>query len=71
MNFLAQIGAKILQLIAVPVLNWFVGMIEGAIQRAADKKRISEANKAIKEKLLTAKTPEEKDAAIRDLINRL
>jgi hypothetical protein len=71
LNFLAQFGAKVLELIAVPIVNWIVKSIESAIERAADRRRIAEANKAIKEKLLAAKTKEEKDAAIRDLINRL
>ena len=71
MNFLASLGAKILELIAVPVINWVYSQITAAIERAEDRKRIAEANKAIKEKLLAAKTKEEKDAAIRDLINRL
>ncbi len=71
MNFLVQIGAKLLSLIAVPILDWIYGKIEAALQRAEDKKRIAEANKAIKQKLQSAQTKEEKDAAIRDLISRL
>jgi hypothetical protein len=71
LNFLAGLLAKILELIAYPFLTWLISSIEAAIERNNDRKRIAEANKAIKEKLLAAKTPEEKDAAISDLINRL
>jgi len=67
--------SKLLSLIAVPILNWIYEKISEAIASAKraseDRKRISEANKAIKMKLLSATTKEEKDAAIRDLISRL
>lgn len=36
-----------------------------------NRSRIRQVNRALKEKLLSAKTEEEKDAAIRDLLSRL
>lgn len=71
MEFLAAFAAKFLSIVAVPVLDWIYSKIETAVELAEDRKRIAQANKAIKEKLLAAKSSEEKDAAIRDLINRL
>ncbi len=71
MNFLA----KLFSYIAVPLLNWIVDKISASYSewkaKKDDEKRIKEVNQAVKEKLKAAKTKEEKDEAVRDLINRL